>query len=418
MTERPAYRWYVLGLLTLTSLFSIADRLVFSILLQDIKAAFNLTDTQLGLLGGLAFTATYVLAGFPAARLADRSTRRTIVGAAIAFWSIMTALCGAATGFWTLFLARTGVGVGEGCSGPSSQSLISDYFRREELARAMGILTLGATCGTVTGLIAGGLLADAYGWRMAFVLMGLPGLLIAVLIILTIREPERGRYAPPGARIKQQPIRETLASLTANRVFMGLMAGFAVQIMIGYAMAFWMAPIALRRFDLPVRDVALYLGLAFLAGGIPGPLAGGFLTDLLVRRDERWRAWFPGIVSLLAIVPLTLALLADTFPMFLGLFALSYAIFVSSQPPILSGIQAAVEPNQRGMAVAFALFFNNLVGQALGLGVIGILSDMLPSRFGMSGLAQATLAVSLFAGIIALLLFGWTARQMPRAGPA
>jgi predicted MFS family arabinose efflux permease len=413
--EAPGYRWYVLALLTITSLFSVADRLVFSILLEDIKAAFTLSDTQLGLLGGLAFTATYVLAGFPAARLADRATRRSIVAAAIGFWSLMTALCGAATGFWTLFLARTGVGVGEGCSGPSSQSLIADYFRRDQLARAMGVLTLGATCGTVTGLIAGGLLADAFGWRMAFVLMGLPGLLVGAAILFTIREPRRGRHAPPGARIAQRPIGETFASLLSNRIFLGLVAGFAVQIMIGYAMAFWMAPIALRRFELPLKEVALFLGLAFLAGGIPGPLAGGFLTDRLTRRDERWRAWLPGVVSLAAILPLALALRAETFPLFLGLFALSYAIFVSSQPPILSGIQAAVQPGERGMAVAFALFFNNLIGQALGLGVIGALADTLPPAFGLSPLALAMLSVSALAGVVALLIFGWTATRI-RAG--
>ena len=145
MSERPIYRYYVLALLTLTSLFSVADRLVFSILLEDIKAEFAFSDFQLGLLGGLAFTATYIIVGFPAARLADRSVRKNIVSAAMSFWSVMTALCGAAIGFWSLFLARTGVGVGEGCSGPASQSLIADYFRRNELARAMGFLTLGAT---------------------------------------------------------------------------------------------------------------------------------------------------------------------------------------------------------------------------------------------------------------------------------
>ena len=128
------YRWYVLGLLTLTSAFSVADRLVFGILVQDIKAEFSLSDFELGLLGGLAFSLVYVLAGFPAARLADRSTRKNIVACAIGFWSLMTAACGTATGFWTLFAARTGVGVGEGCSGPASQSLIADYFKQRRYA--------------------------------------------------------------------------------------------------------------------------------------------------------------------------------------------------------------------------------------------------------------------------------------------
>jgi MFS family permease len=410
------YRWYVLALLTLTSLFSVADRLVFSILLEDIKAEFSFSDFQLGLLGGLAFTATYVLIGFPAARLADRSTRKNIVAAAIAFWSLMTALCGTAVGFVSLFLVRTGVGVGEGCSGPSSQSLIADYFRREELARAMGILTWGSTLGTVTGLMAGGMLADAYGWRMAFVLMGLPGVLIGVILYFTIREPQRGRFAPAGAQIAQMPVGETITSLLRNRVFLGLSIGWAVQIMIGYALAFWMAAVMLRSFDISTGDVALYLGLAFLLGGIPGPVAGGFLTDWLTRRDERWRAWLPGVVSLLCLIPLAASLASGAFWAFLGFFALAYGIYVASQAPILSGIQNTVEPGQRGFAIAIALFFNNLVGQGLGLAVIGSVSDWLKPTQGDAALSIAVFLVCVVSGVLAMAVFAWTARQIG-AGP-
>ncbi|MGH6787803.1 MAG: spinster family MFS transporter [Novosphingobium sp.] len=413
--ERPAYRWYVLAALTLTSLFSVADRLVFSILLEDIKAEFSFSDLQLGLLGGLAFTATYVLVGFPAARLADRSTRKTIIAAAISFWSLMTALCGAATGFVSLFLARTGVGVGEGCSGPSSQSLIADYFRREELARAMGILTWGSTLGTVTGLMAGGLLAEAFGWRMAFVLMGAPGAALGAILFLTIREPQRGRFAPPGARIAQMPLGETTASLLRNRIFLGLSIGWAVQIMIGYALAFWMAAVMQRSFGVSTGDVALYLGLAFLLGGIPGPVAGGLLTDWLTRRDERWRAWLPGAVSLLCLAPLAASLASGALWGFLGFFALAYGIYVASQAPILSGIQNAVEPGQRGFAIAIALFFNNLVGQGLGLAVIGSVSDWLKSTQGDAALSIAVFSVCLFSGVLAMAVFAWTARQIRSA---
>ena len=415
-TGRPGYRWYVLGLLIVTLLFSVADRLVFSILLEDIKAEFDFSDTQLGLLGGFAFTATYIIAGFPAARLADRSVRKNIVAGAISFWSAMTALCGAATGFWTLFFARTGVGVGEGCSGPASQSMLADYFPRRELARAMGFLTLGSTLGTVTGLMAGGLLAEAFGWRMAFVLMALPGFVIGGALYLTVIEPRRGRYAPVGARVEQLPLGETLRTLLANRVFLGLAFGWAVQIMIGYAMAFWLAPAMIRIFDVSVGDVALYLGLAFLIGGIPGPLLGGFATDWLVRFDERWRAWFPGLVSLGSLLPLWLAFQSGSFAMFLGLFAFSYGIYVASQAPIMSGIQSAVEPAQRGFAVAFALFFNNLLGQAVGLGLIGWISDTLEPTRGNEALGVAVVAVCLAAGVVALAIFAWTAVQMKRSG--
>jgi MFS family permease len=414
--QSGAYRWYVLGLLTLTSAFSVADRLVFGILVQDIKAAFALSDFELGLLGGLAFSLIYVLAGFPAARLADRSTRKTIVAAAIAFWSLMTAACGMAAGFWTLFLARTGVGVGEGCSGPSSQSIVADYFPRSELAKAMGYLTIGASMGTAGGLIIGGQLAEIFDWRWAFILMGLPGLLLGGIIYLTVREPLRGRYAPAGTDMTQLPLGATIRSLLTNRVFMGLALGWAVQIMIGYGLAFWMAAVMLRMFPISTGDVGLYLGFTFFLGGIPGPILGGYATQWLTGRDERWRAWLPGVVSLGCVAPLALSLTSTGFTAFLVWFGIAYAIYVASQAGILSGVQAAVEPASRGFAVAIALFFNNIIGQTLGLGVIGALSDNLGARFGDSALAVAVFGVSLAAGIAAMAIFAWTASQMGPSG--
>jgi len=411
-----AYRWYVLGLLTLTSAFSVADRLVFGILVQDIKAEFDLSDFQLGLLGGAAFSLIYVIAGFPAARLADRSTRKNIVAAAISFWSLMTAACGLATGFWTLFMARTGVGVGEGCSGPSSQSLVADFFARHELAKAMGFLTIGASMGTAGGLIIGRQLAEIFNWCWAFVLMGLPGVVIGAVIYFTVREPLRGRYAPAGTDMAQLPLGRTIRSLVTNRVFMGLAVGWAVQIMIGYALAFWMAAVMLRQFPISTGDVGLYLGFTFFLGGIPGPILGGYLTHWLTLRDERWRAWLPGVVSLGCVVPLALSLTSSGFGAFLGWFGLAYGIYVASQAGILSGIQAAVEPASRGFAVAIALFFNNLVGQALGLAVIGAVSDVLTPTQGESSLAVAVFGVCLIAGAASLAIFVWTAAQMGPSG--
>jgi predicted MFS family arabinose efflux permease len=414
---RPgAYRWYVLGLLTLTSAFSVADRLVFGILVEDIKAEFALSDFELGLLGGAAFSLVYVLAGFPAARLADRSTRKNIVASAISFWSLMTAACGMATGFWTLFAARTGVGVGEGCSGPSSQSLVADFFARQELAKAMGYLTLGSTVGTAAGLVFGGQLAEIFNWRWAFILMGLPGLLLGLVIFLTVREPPRGCYAPAGTDMAQLPLGRTIMSLITNRVFMGLALGWAVQIMIGYALAFWMAAVMLRQFPISTGDVGLYLGLTFFLGGIPGPILGGYLTHWLTLRDERWRAWLPGLVSLGCVVPLALSLSSDSFYVFLGWFGVAYGIYVASQAGIMSGIQAAVEPASRGFAVAIALFFNNLVGQALGLAVIGAVSDALVPTQGDSSLAVAVFGVCLVSGLASLAIFVWTAAQMGPTG--
>ncbi|MFC4295579.1 spinster family MFS transporter [Novosphingobium tardum] len=410
------YRWYVLGVLTLTSLFSVADRLVLSILLEDIKAEFVLTDGELGLLTGAAFSLLYITFGFPFARLADRATRRTIVAASLSVWSLMTMLCGAAVGFVSLFAARMGVGIGEAGSGPAGQSLLADYFRRDQLARAMGFLTLGATLGTAAGLVAGGMLAERFGWRMAFVLLGMPGILLGILIYTTIREPERGRYALGGAaEAVQRPLGETIRKLLRNRVYVGLVAGFSVQIMIGYAIAIWMAPIMLRGFGVSIGMVGLFLGLAFVVGGIPGPIIGGYLTDWLVKRDERWRAWLPGLASTACLIPLAMGLMAGGFGAFLALFAFSYGVFLLSQAPILSLLQTSLDASERAFGVAMALFFNNLVGQAFSAGLIGWLSDRWTPQFGPDALKAAVFAVCALGGLGSLAIFAWTAQQMKRA---
>lgn len=414
--EGPRYRYFVLLLLTLTAFFNIADRLIFAILMEDIKAEFGLSDTQLGLLAGAAFTATYILVGFPAARFSDRSNRKNIIAAALTFWSAMTAACGLAIGYWTMFLARVGVGIGEAASGPSSQSLIADYFPRKQMARAMGFLTVGATLGTAGGLIAGGLMAENFGWRMAFLIMGIPGIALGLIVFLTLREPERGRYAPAGSSTTQRPVVETLKSLLANKVYFWLIIGFAVQNMIGYAMAIWMPALMLRNFDVSTGDVALYLGLAFIIGGIPGPIIGGYLTDWLTRWNEKWRAWLPGLVSLLCLIPLWFSLNAGAFWPFLILFALAYGIFVSSQAPILSLMQGCVEPSQRAFAVALALFLNNLVGQGIGSAIVGWGSDTLAPTYGDTSLNVAILSLCAAAGVAAMALFLWIGRHMQRSG--
>jgi MFS family permease len=306
--------------------------------------------------------------------------------------------------------------VGEGCSGPSSQSLVADYFARHELAKAMGYLTIGASMGTAGGLLIGGQLSELFGWRWAFALMGLPGLLLGGIIYLTVHEPQRGRYAPAGTDMTQLPLGRTIKSLVSNRVFMGLAFGWAVQIMIGYGLAFWMAAVMLRSFPISTGDVGLYLGLTYFLGGIPGPILGGYVTHWLTLRDERWRAWLPGLVSLGCVVPLALSLTAGSFAGFLGWFGLAYGLYVASQAGILSGIQASVEPASRGFAVAIALFFNNLLGQAVGLAVIGGLSDALTPTQGSSALSVALFGVCLVAGIASMAIFAWTAAQMGPSG--
>ena len=418
VSEGRHYRYYVIAILTIGGVLNIADRLILSILLEDIKAEFAFTDTQIGLITGLAFTVFYVTFGIPIAWLADRKNRKTIVALSIATWSLMTALCGVATGFWSLFIARMGVGVGESGSGPAGLSLLSDYFRKHELGRAMGVTTLGATIGTATGLMVGGYFADLLGWRMAFVALGVPGIVLAIIVYLTVREPKRGRFYPdPVPAQKSESWREaraswlvTLASLLKNRLYVGVTLAYAFMIVIGYGFATWLASIMLRKFDVSTADVGFYLGLAFILGGIPGPIIGGFLTDWLVRRDARWRAWLPAIATLLCLPIYYVCLTMTSFWWFLGIFALGYLTFLVAQPPTLSLLQLAVKPDQRAMAVAIAMLFNNLIGQALGAFLIGLASTNLAPDLGAMSLSYAVMAVSVCFGVPGALLYLWTAR--------
>lgn len=395
------YRYYVLGLLTLTATFSIADRLVLSILLEDIKAEFQFSDTQLGLLTGLAFALFYVLAGFPIARLADRSTRRNIIAASLAFYSAMTALCGAAVGFWSLFLARIGVGIGEGGGGPPAVSILADYFRKHELARAMSIHTLGAVFGTGFGLIAGGMLAYYFGWRMAFVLLGIPGIFLAAIVFFTMREPPRGRYTPAAMDTAQTGWLETLRSFSGNKVLIFTCIAWALVTTVGYAMAIWLAPIMLRNFEMETSNVGLILGLTFIAGGIPGPIVGGYLTDWLAKYDVRWRAWIPALGTLGCLPFYYLCLTADSLYAFLGFFIIGYFLFLFQNGPSIAILQTSTATGARAMAFAFALLINNLSGQALGPFVIGAVSDLLAPAYGSQSLNIAVLGTCVVAGVIA-----------------
>jgi predicted MFS family arabinose efflux permease len=388
------YRYYVLAVLTMVSILSIADRLILAILLEDIKAEFVLTDTQMGLLSGLAFTAFYVTFGMPIARLADRSNRKNIIAAAVAAWSLMTALCGAAVGFWSLFLARMGVGIGEAGGSGSGSSIIADYFHRHELSRAMGILTLGSTLGTAAGLMIGGLFADLLGWRMAFAALGLPGIALGLIVYFTVKEPVRGRlFTPTDGPDRQIGVAATLRQLARNQLYTRVTLAYGLQIVIGYAFATWLASIMARKFGISTGDIGFYLGLAFVLGGIPGPLLGGYLADRLAKHNPRWRA----------------CLMSDDFWTFLGLFALGYLIFLLMQPPTLALLQLAVPPSQRAFGVAVALVFNNVLGQAVGAFVIGVMSDALLPSYGPLSLGYAVLATSIIFGVPGALAYLWTA---------
>jgi predicted MFS family arabinose efflux permease len=407
------YRYYVLIMVTVVSMINIADRLIMSILMEDIKADFYLSDTQVGLLVGLAFALFYALMSFPIARWADVGNRKNILSLAVVLWSGMTALCGAAVGFYSLFLARLGVGVGEAGGSPPSYSLIADYFKPSERARAMGVYMVGAALGTGGGLIIGGILGELLGWRKTFLVLGIPGVLLGILFFLTVKEPQRGRLDAGDAEDKQaKSIRHTLRSLAANSVYIRISISFAMLTMIGYAMAFWLAPIMLRNFDVSLSKVGLYLGLTYIAAGVPGPLVGGFLTDYMARRDPRWLAWIPAVATVIVVVALWFCVTASSFQMFIAFFVIAYFVFMIPQGATLSVLQSSLGAGERAVGSSFALMINSLMGAALGPLLVGMLSDSLAAEYGTKSLNYALITVCIGAAVVGSLYYWWTARAM------
>tara|TARA_B110000093_G_scaffold38123_1_gene40094 strand:- start:203 stop:1456 length:1254 start_codon:yes stop_codon:yes gene_type:complete len=400
-------------MVTVVSMVNIADRLIMSILMEDIKAEFHLSDTQVGLLVGLAFALFYALMSFPIARWADIGNRKNILSLAVILWSGMTALCGAAVGFYSLFFARLGVGVGEAGGSPPTYSLIADYFKPSERARAMGVYMVGAALGTGGGLIIGGILGEMLGWRTTFLVLGIPGVLLGLLFFFTVKEPQRGRLDPGEAKDKQaKDINKTLKSLAANPVFIRISVSFAMLTMIGYAMAFWLAPIMLRNFDVSLGKVGLYLGLTYIAAGIPAPLIGGYLTDYMAKRDARWLAWIPAIAIVIVSVALWFCVMADSFEVFLSFFVLAYFVFMIPQGASLSLLQSSLGAGERAVGASFALIINSLIGAALGPLLVGMLSDAMAADYGVKSLNYALIIVSIGASIIGSIFYLWTARAM------
>lgn len=383
----PGYKWYVLGLLFLVYVFNFVDRQILAILQESIKQDLGLADWQLGILGGLAFGLFYATLGIPIARLADRWIRTRIIAISLAVWSAMTALCGTATSFMTLALFRVGVGVGEaGCS-PPAHSLISDYFPRDQRATALSIYALGIPIGVMVGFMGGAWLDEHYGWRVAFFVAGLPGILLALVVWATLREPPRG-MADGTAHLHAQAgegpgWQEVMRVLWSRRSFRHLSVAGALHAFIGYGVLQFTPSFYIRTHQLTPLEVGTWMALlAGIAGGI-GTFMGGAVSDRLAARDARWYMWVPAIATF-ALAPFAVAqyLVDDPY------LSLAAAVIPSILGPIYLGptlgmTQSLVGVKMRATASAVLLLILNLVGLGLGPLVVGILSDVYDNAFGL-----------------------------------
>ena len=400
-TEHPWYKHYALGTLALVYASSFMDRQITAILIEDLKLEFQLSDMQLGLLSGLAFALFYATLGIPIARLADRHNRVNIITVAITIWSAMTALSAAAGSFLHLLAARVGVGVGEAGASPPSHSIISDYYKPRERPLALSIWALGTVLGSLAGVVLGGYIAENYGWRMAFLAAGLPGLLLAVLVKLTVREPPRGQSESAGAAVMAEEVsfRQSAAALWHNRYYRWATGAHVISVFFGYSMAAWLPALFLRQFDLSQSEVGALVGVTVFVAGVPGLLLGGYLASVLARRDAAWEAWVPGLGMALATPALVLALLSDAPTAAAVLFGAAFFFYQWGHGPGLAVVQSSVSPNQRAFAAAVMYFLSNMLALGLGPLFVGYISDLqLGSTPGES------LAIGLSVGVVALFL--------------
>ena len=390
----PAVRNYALGVLVVVYTFNFIDRQILSILLEPIKQDLGLSDSALGMLTGFAFALFYATLGIPIARFADRSNRRNLIAWALAIWSAMTAVSGLAQNFWHLLLARIGVGVGEaGCS-PPAHSILADYFPTENRATALGIYSLGIPFGILFGFIAGGWLNEFFGWRVAFFIVGVPGLLLAILVRFTLREPPRGMAEGRVADEEQPTIMETFRFLWSKRSFRHMAVGGGLTAFVGYGVITWVPSFLIRSYGMSTGDVGTYLGLIL---GIPGGIGialGGYLADRYGARDTRWYLWIVS-VALIASTPLFFGVyLSNTA--FASLMFLILPILLGNfyQATTFSQTQGLVSLRMRSVAAAVLLFILNMIGLGAGPQAVGILSDILQPSYGDESLRYALLTLS------------------------
>lgn len=400
----PNYRKYALGILLVGYIINFIDRSILSLLLEPIKIDLVLTDSQLGFLGGLAFAVFYTFLGIPIAALADRRSRVKILAVSMVIWSAMTAICGLANNFLTLLLARIGVGIGEAGASPPSHSLISDYFPIETRATALSIYALGIPLGTMIGNFVGGWGADTIGWRYTFFLVGVPGIIFALIVWFTLREPPRGmsdiklsqRSKTPIKTAPPPPIKTVFKLLWSKTSFRHLAFAAGLHAFVSYGAGTWNAPFFIRIHEMSLTDIGSILALVAGVGAI-GTFFGGYISDKLSDRtdDKRWYFWVPGIATLVMVPFQLIAYLYG------GMWAVVASLMIVAilgsayLGPSFAMTQALVSLRMRAVASAILLFVLNLIGMGLGPYLVGVLSDILTPDFGIYSIRYAMCAAVL-----------------------
>ncbi len=386
-------KYYALGLLTVVYTFNFIDRQLLSILQESIKADLSLSDSQLGLLTGFAFAVFYVTAGLPIARWADRANRRNIIAFSVGLWSLMTALSGMVQNYGQLLAARIGVGIGEAGGSPPSHSIISDIFPPESRASAISLYSTGVNIGILFGFLLGGWLNEYFGWRVAFLVVGVPGILIAAIVRLTLAEPIRGLSENKQVSSATIPFMDVVRLLWSRVSFRHMALGGAFNAFASYSTSNWTASFFIRSHGMTTGELGTWLALIIGLGGAIGVVSGGVLADRLARNDKRWYMWLPAIAGFVSVPFMIGVYLVDDAYLALAFAVVPGVMFNVYLGNTIATTHGLVGLRMRATASAILFLILSIIGLGIGPWAVGMLSDALGSSLGSESLRQAMLYI-------------------------
>lgn len=380
-------KWWTLFVLLLVSIFNFVDRQILYILIEPIRVDLEMSDTQVGLLTGLSFAIVYGIAGLWVARLADRNPRNMIIAASVFIWSAATALGGMASSYWQLALSRLGVAAGESGSTPASHSLIADIFPPERRAFAMAVFAAGTPVGVMIGYAGGGWMLSTLTWREVLLWVGVPGMLLSILVVATIKEPRPKRaYSTDSAS-------GAVAALLRLSIFRHMMMAAGLFAASAYAFSAFQPSFLIRLYGFTSAETGLALGLVHGVAGTIGILLGGYLADRLGNWDARWRQWVPAVGAAISAPFTVAALFASSGQLSALLMAASVIGGLLYAAPTFGLVQSIAPVWARATASALILLAISMIGQSCGPLLVGLLSDLLRASYGDEALRWALLIV-------------------------
>ena len=388
---------FSLGFLTLISTFNYLDRSVLGLALPAIKSEMHVSDTALGLVSGLAFVVFYSIMGIPIAWAADRWNRRNIVGIGFAFWSLMTMMTGWVSNIWQLAGARFLMGAGEACGIAPSNSIIADLFRSERRTLAFAIFSTAVSISSIGFFPVVGFVGQTYGWRQMFVVAGVPGIILAGLFVLTVKEPQRGATEARKARAARTPLLETLGFLFRSRAYLCLLVGATLMGLNVFAASVWVPTFLMRVHGFRMGEVAAIVGPVRGVCGAAGVLLGGLAMDWLGRRASHWRMTLPAIACLLTGPAEVLFLLVDAKQIWMPAFAASAFLTLIHQSAVFAGVASVAQVRMRAVAASILLFCSALFGQATGPLLVGMTNDALAPSLGPMAIRYSLLVIAVTA---------------------